>query len=111
MEYYRKQLDLIPLLVPTKIRVGFEITGRATDIARRGLAAAIASTLQVPQFDGGGTFRTSSGGAGMAVLHDGEKVLTPEQQAGGVVINVNGYVGSEQQLVELISKAYRQGFR
>ena len=54
----------------------------------------------------------SCGGVGLAVLHDGEKVLTPEQQQqGGVNITVNGYVGSEQQLVELISKAYRQGFR
>jgi hypothetical protein len=111
IEYYRKQLDLIPLLVPTKIRVDFSV-GSAVDVARRGLAAAIASTIQPPEFAGGGTFRAQGGGAGLAILHDGEKVLTPEQQQqGGVNITVNGYVGSEQQLVELISKAYRQGFR
>lgn len=111
VEYYRKQLELIPLLVPTKIRVDFSV-GSAVDVARRGLAAAIASTIRPPEFAGGGTFRAQGGGAGLAILHDGEKVLTPEQQQqGGVNITVNGYVGNEQQLVELISKAYRQGFR
>lgn len=110
VEYYRKQLELIPLLVPTRVRVDFSV-GSAVDVARRGLAAAIASTIQPPQFAGGGTFRVPGGGAGLAILHDGEKVLTPDQQQQGVSITVNGYVGSEQQLVELISKAYRQGFR
>lgn len=110
VEYYRKQLELIPLMVPTRVRVDFSV-GSAVDVARRGLAAAIASTIQPPQFAGGGTFRVPGGGAGLAILHDGEKVLTPDQQQQGVSITVNGYVGSEQQLVELISKAYRQGFR
>ena len=111
IEYYRKQLQLIPAMIPTRIRVDFSV-GSVTDVARRGLAAAAASVLQIPQFAGGGTFRASGGGAGLAVLHDGEKVLTPEQQRqGGVTINVYGSVMSDRDLVETIGRAYRQGFR
>lgn len=68
--------------------------------------------LQIPQFAGGGTFRAPGSGAApvLAVLHDGEKVLTPEQQ-GGVTINVYGSVMSDRDLVETIGRAYRQGFR
>ena len=109
IEYYRKQLQLIPAMIPTRIRVDFSV-GSVTDVARRGIAAAAASVLQIPQFAGGGTFRAPGGGAGLAVLHDGEKVLTPEQQ-GGVTINVYGSVMSDRDLVETIGRAYRQGFR
>lgn len=112
VEYYRKQLQLIPAMIPTRIRVDFSV-GSVTDVARRGLAAAAASVLQVPQFAGGGTFRAQGGGAGLAVLHDGEKVLTPEQQQaqGGITVNVYGSVMAERDLVETIGRAYRQGFR
>jgi hypothetical protein len=111
IEYYRKQLQLIPAMIPTRIRVDFSV-GSVTDVARRGIAAAAASVLQIPQFAGGGTFRAPGGGAGLAVLHDGEKVLTPEQQRqGGVTINVYGSVMSDRDLVETIGRAYRQGFR
>ena len=112
VEYYRKQLELIPLVVPTQIRVSFSV-GSAMDVARRGLAAAIASTIQPPEFAGGGVFRAPGGGAGLAILHDGEKVLTPEQQqaGGGNTYNFYGFVGNERQLVEMIAKAERQGYR
>jgi len=111
--YYRKQLQLIPAMIPTRIRVDFSV-GSVTDVARRGIAAAAASALQIPQFAGGGTFRAQGGGAGLAVLHDGEKVLTPEQQqqGGGPTFNFYGpVVGGQRELTELMSRAYKQGFR
>ncbi len=70
--------------------------------------AALAS---VPRFHGGGVFHASNpGGEGLAILQDGEKVLTPGQAAGTVInLNVAGSVVTMQQLAEELSRLKRNG--
>lgn len=113
--FYKAQLDRIPAVVATEVRVKWTASPiqNATNVARTGLMAAIGTTI--PQFDGGGIFRTAApGGAGLAVLHDGEKVSTPGQQAeaGPPVINIHvaGSVWSEGELAGVIERAVRKGY-
>ena len=51
---------------------------------------------QLPEFAKGGIFNTMGGGAGLAVLHDNEMILNPQQQkalfSGGGLGDVNVYV-------------------
>jgi TP901 family phage tail tape measure protein len=43
----------------------------------------------IPKFDSGGTFRApTAGGAGLALLRDGERVSVPRSSAGGAVIHL-----------------------
>ncbi len=50
----------------------------------------------IPEFASGGIFNTMGGGAGLAVLHDNEMILNPQQQkalfSGGGLGDVNVYV-------------------
>ena len=115
VEYYKRQLDLIPAQVRTQIILevgGAGFTSGAVARATAGVIAAAASQLSIPQFAGGGTFRAPGGGAGLAVLHDGEKVLTPEQQrqGDGNTFIIQGSVISERDLMDIISRAKRNGF-
>lgn len=73
----------------------------------------------VPRFQGGGIFHSPPGtGAGLAILHDGERVL-PRAMAGRnsmgnvpVVINVpQGFVGSEDALARVFNRMMRSGQR
>jgi hypothetical protein len=91
---------------------GSGFTSGAVARATAGVIAAAASQLSIPQFAGGGTFRAPGGGAGLAILHDGEKVLTPEQQqnSGGTTVNVYGAVISDRDLMEIIGRAERAGY-
>lgn len=66
----------------------------------------------LPVLHDGGVFRAPRpGGEGLALLRDGERVLTPEQDrrggGGGVTVNVAGSVVTERQLV----LAIREGIR
>jgi phage-related minor tail protein len=73
----------------------------------------------IPRFQTGGTFHTRGGGAGLAILHDGERVIPPAMSGirGGsagttVVINVpQGFVGSEEALSRAIMRAMVAGQR
>jgi hypothetical protein len=105
--------------VRTKVIFSFEnITKSAGGLAGNAIAAAAAQAAArlleegIPQFAGGGTFR-ANGGAGLAVLHDGERVLTPEQQANGTgnTFVFNGSVMLERDLLTFIDRAQRRGFR
>lgn len=63
-------------------------------------------TPNIPRFHSGGTFRAPNGRTeGLAMLRDGEQVLTPDQ-AGGIVVNitVQGSVTTERELVETIRR-------
>lgn len=65
----------------------------------------------VPQFAGGGMFKSSvPGGAGLAVLHDGERVLTPQQQTGVNVTIQAGTLVHERDLPALLDSLKRRGF-
>jgi hypothetical protein len=115
IDYYKRKLDLIPATVRTRIVLevgGSGFTSGAVARATAGVIAAAASQLSIPQFAGGGTFRAPGGGAGLAILHDGEKVLTPEQQqnSGGTTVNVYGAVISDRDLMEIIGRAERAGY-
>lgn len=116
VEYYKRQLDLIPAQVRTQIILevgGSGFTSGAVARATAGVIAAAASQLSIPQFAGGGTFRAPGGGAGLAVLHDGEKVLTPEQQrqgGGNTYIIQAGAVISDRDLMDIIARAERNGY-
>ena len=115
VDYYKRKLDLIPATVRTRIILevgGSGFTSGAVARATAGVIAAAASQLSIPQFAGGGTFRAPNGGAGLAILHDGEKVLTPEQQqqGGGVTVNVYGAVISDRDLMDVIARAQRNGY-
>lgn len=115
VDYYKRKLDLIPATVRTRIILevgGSGFTSGAVARATAGVIAAAASQLSIPQFAGGGTFRAPNGGAGLAILHDGEKVLTPEQQqqGGGVTVNVYGSVISDRDLMDVIVRAQRNGY-
>lgn len=61
----------------------------------------------IPTLHQGGVFRAGTrGGEGLALLRDGERVLRPQQRGGsGVVVNVNGFVGSPSELAREIDKA------
>ena len=83
------------------------------------------SAPKLPRFASGGIFNTSmGGGSGLAVLHDNEMILNPQQQralfsgkglGGGSVININVEVGPTadkaaigQTIVEAISAYERR---
>ena len=113
VKYYKDQLNLIPPFVGTKVRIDFStVTSGAQGMALAGINAvivkALTDQLQIPQFAGGGTFRSSSG-AGLAVLHDGEKVLTPDQQSGGDHYHFHGSVITERDVADFIARAKRRG--
>lgn len=116
VDYYKRKLDLIPATVRTRIILevgGAGFTSGAVARATAGVIAAAASQLSIPQFAGGGTFRAPGGGAGLAVLHDGEKVLTPEQQrqgGGNTYIIQAGAVISDRDLMDIIARAERNGY-
>ncbi len=116
VDYYKKKLDLIPATVRTQLILevgGSGFTSGAVARATAGVIAAAASRLSIPQFAGGGTFRAPGGGAGLAVLHDGEKVLTPEQQrqdGGNTYIIQAGAVISDRDLMDIIARAERNGY-
>lgn len=63
-------------------------------------------TPNIPRFHSGGTFRAPNGSTeGLAMLRDGERVLTPEQAGGiNVYVTVHGSVTAERDLVETIRK-------
>ena len=115
IDYYKRKLDLIPATVRTRIVLevgGSGFTSGAVARATAGVIAAAASQLSIPQFAGGGTFRAPGGGAGLAILDDGEKVLTPEQQqnSGGNTYIIQGSVISDRDLMEIIGRAERAGY-
>lgn len=63
----------------------------------------------LPGFAGGGIYR-NPGGSGLAWLHDGERVLTPEQQKagrGGDTYIVSSYGTNPHNLVRQIKRAQR----
>jgi TP901 family phage tail tape measure protein len=70
---------------------------------------------KLPHFDTGGMFRAAGGGAGLAVLHDGEVILNSKQQqmilaggGGGTTINIHMPPGSDgASVVEAIRKYER----
>jgi len=75
-----------------------------------GIIEGIGGGSAVPRFAEGGMFRSSvPGGAGLAVLHDGERVLTPQQQTGTVNINVGSMI-HERQLPDILADLKRRGF-
>jgi len=113
VKYYKDQLNLIPPFVGTKVRIDFStVTSGAQGMALAGINAvivkALTDQLKIPQFAGGGTFRSSSG-SGLAVLHDGEKVLTPDQQSGGDHYHFHGSVITERDVADFIARAKRRG--
>lgn len=83
------------------------------------------SVPQLPHFAAGGIFNTAmGGGAGLAVLHDNEMILNPQQQkalfsgngfGGGesIVININTVAGDpdaiERVVIDAIARASRRG--
>lgn len=76
-----------------------------------GIIEGIGTGSAVPQFAGGGMFKSSvPGGAGLAVLHDGERVLTPQQQTGVNVTIQAGTLVHERDLPALLDSLKRRGF-
>jgi len=83
------------------------------------------SVPQLPHFAMGGMFNTAmGGGAGLAVLHDNEMILNPQQQkalfsgnglGGGqqIVVNINTVAGDpdaiERVVIDAIARANRRG--
>lgn len=83
------------------------------------------SAPKLPRFETGGIFNTAmNGGAGLAVLHDNEMILNPQQQkalfsgrgfGGGeqIVININTVAGDpdaiERVVIDAIARASRRG--
>ena len=78
----------------------------------------------IPEFASGGIFNTMGGGAGLAVLHDNEMILNPQQQkalfsgnglGGGqqIVVNINTVAGDpdaiERVVIDAIARANRRG--
>jgi hypothetical protein len=58
-------------------RISFEVPGWVPGLGGKGF-----SIPKIPKFAAGGMFNTQlSGGAGLAVLHDNEMILNPQQQA------------------------------
>jgi hypothetical protein len=80
-------------------------------------AYVAAGIIEVPQFATGGVYRAPSGSdSGLAMLHDGERVLTPQQQAQwgsapvvNLTVNGNIYDGG-QKLLEDIERLFKNGF-
>lgn len=120
-------------LIPSQVELNFvarlnldEFNAKLVEASRSfgdaASAAAVASgaalgdvggATPVPRFAEGGLFRTpgAPGGAGLAVLHDGERVLTPQQQAGsGATIVVQGSVITERELADVIIRLKRDGY-
>ena len=83
------------------------------------------SVPQLPKFADGGIFNTAiGGGSGLAILHDNEMILNPQQQkalfsgrgmGGGqpIVININTVAGDpdaiERVVIDAIARASRRG--
>ena len=90
-----------------------------------GVGALIAGkTFSIPEFATGGVFNTGGGGSGLAVLHDNEMILNPQQQkalfsgnglGGGPAVNVtiNTVAGDpdaiERIVIDAIARASRRG--
>ena len=91
-----------------------------------GVGALIAGkTFSIPKFAEGGVFNTATGGgSGLAVLHDNEMILNPQQQkalfsgnglGGGqpIVVNINTVAGDpdaiERVVIDAIARANRRG--
>jgi hypothetical protein len=122
----KRQLDLIP----TKVNIEYVLRMNMTEFAdamRRagaqftspetramfesGIIEVIGAGDVVPRFAEGGMFRTSApGGAGLAILHDGERVIPADQSAGGTTIIVNGSVITERELGDILERQARRGF-
>jgi hypothetical protein len=66
----------------------------------------------IPRLHSGGMFRApaGSGGEGLALLRDGERVLTPGQQGGQTII-VQGHLVLEKDLMRIMAQAQAQGYR
>lgn len=121
-----KQLGLIPSQVELNFvaRMNLSEFNAAMDEAAKrfqdpqtramfeaGIVETIGGSQAIPQFAGGGMFRTSvPGGAGLAVLHDGERVLTPQQQTGVNVTIQAGTLVHERELPALLDSLKRRGF-
>lgn len=83
------------------------------------------SVPNIPKFADGGIFNTSmSGGSGLAILHDNEMILNPQQQkalftgqglSGGqpIVVNIHTVAGDpdaiERVVIDAIARANRRG--
>lgn len=69
----------------------------------------------IPKLHSGGVFHAPAGGGGegLALLRDGERVLTPEQQAGGggQTIIVQGHLVLEKDLMRIMAQAQASGYR
>lgn len=124
----KRQLDLIP----TQVNINYVLRMDATEFLRQmriaaekfqapetramfesGIIEVIGGTQAVPQFAEGGMFRTSApGGAGLAILHDGERVIPADDVAssGGLTVNVYGSVISDRDLADVVERAARRGF-
>jgi hypothetical protein len=91
-----------------------------------GVGALIAGkTFSIPRFAEGGIFNTSaSGGSGLAVLHDNEMILNPQQQkalfngggfggAPAINVTINTVAGDpdaiERVVIDAIARANRRG--
>lgn len=75
---------------------------------------------RIPRFATGGVMRVPGGGAGMAILHDGERVIPPSRaglsryRSGGDTYHVHipvGFVGSETELAKEIGRVITVGRR
>jgi TP901 family phage tail tape measure protein len=89
------------------------------------LGGKTVSAPRLPKFADGGIFNTSmGGGSGLAVLHDNEMILNPQQQkalfsgnglGGGqqIVVNINTVAGDpdaiERVVIDAIARANRRG--
>jgi hypothetical protein len=121
-----KQLGLIPSQVELNFVARMDLSEfnaamdeaakRFVDPATRamfeaGIVETIGGSQAIPEFAGGGMFRSSvPGGAGLAVLHDGEPVLTPQQQTGNTY-NINaGTLVHERDVPAMLRRLERQGF-
>ena len=69
----------------------------------------------IPKLHSGGVYRAPTpGGEGLALLRDGETVLTPGQRSGATVVqhfHIAGSVLLERDLLRITDQASRQGFR
>ena len=74
----------------------------------------VAESDTIPRFHGGGMFHAPTpGGEGLAILRDGETVLTPGQSTGGQTIVVNIHTSavlSEGDVAKAVARELRNGF-
>lgn len=107
--------------VVTNLRVAVSNVDSSAVMGAIGSAAAAAGSFLgnvLPSHAGGGTFHASGPyNSGLALLHDGEQILTPAQQRAGAgsgntaVFNVTTVGMSARQVLEMIKReAESQGF-